>query len=153
VYILCRKLGVTRAGAVCASLLFAINACAAEPVGWIDAGFDLVTTGFVLLALILTCRYLESGGRECLAAALCAASAAVFCKESAYCLPALMVCIIILQSKGSGGRRGRYAFLWVTLICGVLFAYRWWAVGGLGGYGIRGLGPVDSIRHNFVYRM
>jgi hypothetical protein len=115
VYLICRKFGFARSGSACACLLFAVNGCAAVPVAWIDAGFDLMTTGFVLLALIFVCRYLDSGSRGYLAAALGATFAALLCKESAFCLPAL--------------------------------------VGGIGGYGVRGAGAMDVLRHNFIPRM
>jgi hypothetical protein len=151
VYVLCRKLAMPRAGAICASFLFAISACATEPVAWIDARFDLMATAFVLLALILTCQYLDSGHSKSLAAVLAAASAAVLSKESAFCLPALVVCIAFLRPEPFG-RRARIAFLWIAALCVALFAYRWWAMGGIGGYDVRGIGIAGFLRQNAIPR-
>lgn len=135
VYVLCRDLGLARTGSGCAALLFAMNACAVEPVAWIDAGFDLLATGFCLAALILTCRYLDCGRRRWLIAAMAAAFAAMLTKESAFCLPALVACTVLVRA-GSSGQRDLPALLWVTAESSVIFAYRWWAIGGLGGYGL-----------------
>jgi hypothetical protein len=151
VYLLCRKLGMAGAGAICASVLFAIGACAAEPVAWIDARFDLIATAFVLVALIFTCHYLESGSPWSLAAALAAASAAMLSKESAFCLPALAACVAFLRPEPFGAR-ARVAFLWIAGLSAVLFAYRWWAVGGIGGYDVRGAGLPGFLRQNAIPR-
>jgi len=153
VYLLCRKLGIGRSGSACAGLLFAINGCAAEPVAWVDAGFDLIATGFVLLALIFMCQYLDSGTPGYIVAALGVTSVAVLCKESAFCLPALVVCVALLRPKGAGGPRARSGILWVAAVCAALFGYRWWALGGIGGYGVRGAGVADFLQHNFIPRM
>ena len=153
VYLLCRRIGLARAGSVCACLVFLVNGCAAEPVAWIDGSFDLIATGFVLLALILTCRYFDLERRSYLVAALAVTSVAVLCKESAFCLRALVVCVALLRPEGTFGSRQRRAFVWVAVLCGVLFAYRWWAVGGLGGHGVRGTGFVDFVRYNLFERL
>ncbi|MBV9744064.1 MAG: hypothetical protein JO099_09895 [Acidobacteriia bacterium] len=152
VFVLCRNLEFAKSHSVCAGLIFAINPGAAEPVAWIDAGFDLIATGFVLVALIFTSRYLASGSRRLLGVALGAAAAALLSKESAFCLPALLVSIYFLRPKSSR----RYlivAFVLIAALCAAIFVYRWWAIGGIGGYEVRGTGIVGFLRYNFLNRL
>ena len=151
VYLLCRNLGLRRSGSLCAGLIFAMSAAAAEPVAWIDAGFDLVTTAFVLVVLLLVCRYLGSGNHAPLAAALAVTVMGVLSKESAYCLPALVVLTALIHPRADRPRALR-AFLLIAAACIIVFAYRWWALGGVGGYLVRGAGAAEFLRYNLVPR-
>ncbi len=151
-YLLCRRgLRFTRAAGLCTGLVFAVSAAAAEPVAWIDAGFDLIATGFVLAALLFTCAYFDAPNRRDLALALISAAAALLSKESAFCLPALILCIASLHPRPIAARV-RSAFLLITGLCVVIFAYRWWALGGFGGYTVRGSSALDQLRTNFLPR-
>jgi hypothetical protein len=127
VYALCRELGVSWLASLAGALLFAVTGLAAETVAWIDARFDLMATLLVLLSLILVCRGWLMGG-------LALGAAGMLCKESAYCLPLLIASLTFFKDDR---RRLLRAAAWAGVVAALLFAYRWWALGGIGGYGLR----------------
>jgi hypothetical protein len=67
--------------------------------------------------------------------AVCAALA-VYTKESAFCLPLLPVALLPFLPRAQW-RRAIAASLALGSVCAILFAYRWWALGGIGGYADR----------------
>jgi hypothetical protein len=124
---------------VAAALLFALNASSAETVSWIDARFDLMTTSLVLGSLLCFCRFLESGRRVWILAALPIGACAMLSKESAFCLPLLAACLWFFYPEGGRDepdqrRRWWTGCAWLAGVAVALFAYRWWALGGVGGY-------------------
>lgn len=128
-----RQAGLARPTALAAALLFALQGAAAETVGWIDARFDLMATPLVLSSLLLVCRHASTCRPGWLAAALATGSAAMLTKETAFCLPLLIGCLAFF--RGAGERRRIWvASAWAAAFTAVLFAYRWWALGGIGGY-------------------
>ena len=135
-YSLCRKLQLSAAGGMGAALLFAFSGSAAEPVAWIDARFDPMATGLVLASLLCVCRFLDGGRTRWMAAACLAGVAAFTSKESAFCLPLLVGCLWFFRpaAEGSSPKRLTAAFLITGVLAAGIFAYRWWALGGIGGY-------------------
>jgi hypothetical protein len=138
-FALCRRLRITWTGSVAAALLFALNASSAETVSWIDARFDLMTTSLVLGSLLCFCRFLESGRRVWILAALPIGACAMLSKESAFCLPLLAACLWFFYPEGGRDepdqrRRWWTGCAWLAGVAVALFAYRWWALGGVGGY-------------------
>ena len=142
VYLLCGAIGLPRLPALAGAFLFAINGTTAETVAWIDARFDLMVTSLVLASLLLVCRYLRTVRPGWLAAALFVAAAAMLTKETAFCLPILIACLAFFQ-PASERRRIWTASAWMAGLATALFAYRWWALGGIGGY--RGPGGAPGI--------
>jgi len=67
--------------------------------------------------------------------AVCAALA-VYTKESAFCLPLLPIALLPALPRAQW-RRAIAASLALASVCAILFAYRWWALGGIGGYADR----------------
>jgi hypothetical protein len=136
VYVLVRRLGMRRAAAWVAALLFALHGSRAETVAWIDARFDLLATFFVLCALWAALEYCRTGRRWIhIPLAVCAALA-VYTKESAFCLPLLPAALLPFLPRAQW-RRAIAASLTLASVCAILFAYRWWALGGIGGYADR----------------
>jgi hypothetical protein len=131
-YALCRELGVSRAASLAGALLFALTGLSAETVGWIDARFDLMATALVLLSLLCICRYAATAHRLWLIGGLALGAAGMLCKESAYCLPLLIASLAFFQNKR---RRLFQAAALAGILAALLFAYRWWALRGIGGYG------------------
>ncbi|HTR39548.1 MAG TPA: glycosyltransferase family 39 protein [Bryobacteraceae bacterium] len=142
VYLLCGAIGLPRLPALAAASLFAINGTTAETVAWIDARFDLMVTSLVLASLLLVCRYLRTVRPGWLAAALFVAAGAMLTKETAFCLPILIACLAFFQ-PASERRRIWTTSAWMAGLATALFAYRWWALGGIGGY--RGPGGTPGI--------
>ena len=133
VYLLLGRLGIRRVSALAAALLFALHGSRAETVGWSDARFDLLATFFALCAVLAALEFCRTGRRLLyVALALCAALA-VYSKESAFCLP-LLPLALLPSSPRPRWRRTFAACLTLGAVCALLFAYRWWALGGIGGY-------------------
>jgi Dolichyl-phosphate-mannose-protein mannosyltransferase len=147
-YAFCRQLSLSRTGSVVAAVLFALNASSAEAVAWIDARFDPMTTTLVLACLVLLCRFISSGRVAWMLAALVVAACAMCTKESAFCLPLMATCIWFFRPADDRGR------LWIggwigcgsiAALAAALFVYRWWALGGIGGY--RSSGTASDLNH------
>lgn len=132
-YVLCRELRLSRPASLAGAFLLGLNGVSAETVAWIDARFDLMTTLLMLSSLIFVCRYATTATLGWLAGALAAGACGILSKESGFCLPLLIASLAlfrdrkdwnrILQAAGSAG-----------VLAVALFAYRWWALGGIGGY-------------------
>lgn len=157
-FALCRQLRMTWTGSLAAALLFALNASSAETVSWIDARFDLMTTSLVLGSLLCLCRFLESGRRVWILAALPIGACAMLSKESAFCLPLLAACLWFFrpefrhEDEQDERRRLWTGCAWLAGLAVALFGYRWWALGGIGGYRTSP-GQVDLSRFHPIHTL
>jgi hypothetical protein len=115
------------------ALLFTLNGCTAEAVAWVDARFDLIATSLALLSLIAVLRYAMSGHRIVFGFGLLLQALATLTKESAFCLPLLVGCLGLFLGKPCR-RRIFFAALLSSAMALGLWLYRWWAIGGIGGY-------------------
>jgi hypothetical protein len=136
VYLLVRRLGMRRAAALVAALLFALHGSRAETVAWADARFDLLATFFVLCAVLAVLEHCRTGRRLLYVPLAVCAALAVYTKESAFCLPLLPAALLPFLPRAQW-RRAIAASLALGSVCAILFAYRWWALGGIGGYADR----------------
>ena len=133
VYLLAGRLGMRRAAALVAALLFALHGSRAETVAWSDARFDLLATFFALCALLAVLEYCRTGRRLFYVPLAVCAALAVYTKESAFCLPLLPAALLPFFPRAQW-RRATAASMALGAVCGILFAYRWWSLGGIGGY-------------------
>lgn len=133
VYLLIRRLGMRRVAGFLGALLFGLHGSRAETVAWADARFDLLATLFALCALLAVLGYCRSGRRLFLIPIAVCTILAVYTKESAFCLPLLPLALLPGIPRVQW-RRVVAASLALGSICAILFAYRWWALGGIGGY-------------------
>ena len=136
VYLLVTRLGGRRAARLAAGLLFALHGSRAETVAWADARFDLLATFFALSAVLAILEYCRTGRRGWVVPSALCAALAVYTKESAFCLPLLPLALLPALPRAQW-RRAMAASLALGSVCAVLFAYRWWALGGIGGYADR----------------
>lgn len=136
VYLLVMRLGMRRAAGLAAALLFALHGSRAETVAWADARFDLLATFFALSALLAVLEHCRTGRRLWYVPSAVCAALAVYTKESAFCLPLLPLALLPALPRAQW-RRAIAASLALGSVCAVLFAYRWWALGGIGGYADR----------------
>ena len=133
VYLLARLLALSHAASTFAAAFFALHGTRAETVSWTDARFDLLVTLFILLALV-SCKLYARGGRGFwLGIALGTSLLACFTKEAAFSLPLLVVALIPLTEPAESRKLKRTALL-IAAECVLLFVYRWWMIGGVGGY-------------------
>lgn len=132
-YLLVKRLGARRAAATFAALVFALHGSRAETVAWSDARSDLLATFFCLCALLAVLEYCRGGRRAYFILLMLCAALGVCTKESAFCLPLLPVTLLPFMDRAER-RRAAGASLALASVCALLFAYRWWALGGIGGY-------------------
>jgi hypothetical protein len=125
VYHLCRRLEFRSAPAIYAALLFAVHGSRPESVTWVAARFDLLAVFFGMICLLAILN-----GRS--AWALLALLAAVLSKESAFVVPLLAVAL--LWYTGGHWRTALRRALPLFAVAISVFAYRWWLLGGVGGY-------------------
>lgn len=133
VYVLCREVDLSRPASLGGALLFGLSGVSAEVVAWVDAGFVSLTTALVLLSLICVCRYAATARPVWLAGALAAGACGMLSKETAYCLPFLIASLALFRNRRDWSRIARAASF-VGVLAAALFAYRWWALRGIGGY-------------------
>lgn len=147
-YALCRELGLGRPASLGGALLFAVSGVSAEAVAWVDAGFVLPPTAFVLVSLLCVCRYASTNRALWLTGALAAGACAMLSKETAYCLPFLIVTLALFRDR-SDWNRIRRAAIFAGVLTAALFAYRWWALKGIGGYA-GSYGNVSILHFNLI---
>jgi len=118
-------------GGMMAGLFFGWQAAHVEAVTWVSALYDLLAALFILLALL----EVMSGRRTVwryVGLLMCGLLACVS-KESAYCLP--MLAAVLVGFMPADERR--LAWKKVMLLgsaCLSVFLFRYWYLGGLGGY-------------------
>ncbi len=135
VYALAAALGYALGARIFASALFAIHASRPEAVVWITARFDLLSTVFVLAALLCLLRGMRAARIARLAyfaATLLFMTAGMLSKEAAFAFPLLALLLIATQSKQP--LRQWPAAISICAVAAVIFAYRWTLFGGIGGY-------------------
>jgi hypothetical protein len=118
-FIIARKWGAARSTAFLLGLLFLAFPLSGEAVLWLSSGFDLWA---VLFALLAVASLQEEKG---LWPGLLFYTLALFCKESALCLP---LALLVLFPRS---RRRIFPFL---LTAGLYLALRFALFGGIGGY-------------------
>jgi hypothetical protein len=133
VYLLLLRLDLQRFPSAFGALAFLTSGITAEPVAWIDAPFDLLATLFLLLAILELLHWTQSGRWIHLTVGCALVAVACCTKESAFCAP-LLIGAIALSKSGPERKRAWTAAGSVAACCFVVFAYRWWALGGIGGY-------------------
>jgi hypothetical protein len=121
VFLAASALGWSRFAAALASALFALHGTRPEAVVWVAGRFDLLATFFALTALVLFLR-------GWLWIALAAMTLGMLSKESAYSIPLLLTIVAF----GWKERWRALAPFWV--VAAAMFGYRWWLLGGIGGY-------------------
>lgn len=137
VYILARRLEFVPLSSAMAAAVFAIHGTRAEPVCWTDARFDLLSTLFVLLALISLEQYARKTGKRWLAGSYLFTVLAICTKEAAFALP-LMLIAMSLFHRGELRRRLLRVSPGIFALATAVFIYRLWMIQGIGGYQTNG---------------
>jgi len=133
--------------AVLGALLFALHGSRPESVIWIAGRFDLIATTFVLVTLWTFIRWEKRNRRSSYLLALFTCLLALLSKEVAYVTPALLLLLSIYRSHSvTEAFKSTFPFWFLT---GVLFVFRYWWIGGIGGY----LDPATSQPEIFAVRL
>jgi hypothetical protein len=133
VFILCKQLRFRGPVSCVAALLFAVHGARPEVVCWAAARYDLVAFFFSAITLVAALRYAESVARKWLIVSLVCAFFAVQSKESAFCLPLILVALFFFEAP-RWNNSARRALLCVSGTCAAVLLYRTWFLRGVGGY-------------------
>ena len=133
--VLARTLGFPEFVARWAGVLFAVAAVNFEPLLWPAARFDLIATAFTLLAIIFAARYLKGASVRNAVFSAIALALGILNKESAYCFPLVMACLLIVLRPVPVRRVLNLAAVTLSTIAVLLFV-RFAVLHGFGGYTI-----------------
>ncbi|HJZ82123.1 MAG TPA: hypothetical protein VKD91_17315 [Pyrinomonadaceae bacterium] len=124
-----------KAAAGAAAALFLLHPSHTEAVIWISGRADLIATLFCLLSLWCYCVFVQGPGRAWLALALVLGTAALLAKESAVCLPFLILALGLFFSR----RKKAFADagLFVIVLLAFILVRAYFLGVFLGGYGAR----------------
>jgi hypothetical protein len=132
VYALCRTLLLRPLSSLFAAALFSVHASHVEVVCWMAARFDLLAFLFAVASIIALRRYIATNSPAWLIAMVSGCLLALLSKEAAFCLPLLAVCLIPFEPQSC--RQTLKAAGVLAIVCCLVFAYRMWFLGGIGGY-------------------
>jgi len=146
-YALTRALDWQPPAAALAAGLFALLPVQVEAVVWPAARFDLLATAGLLWSGVSYLRYRRQGHCCWYLSALVLGALALLAKESAFVLPLLILLLDLRPGRQTSRRRHR---LWPFFaLTGFLFAYRWFVLGGIGGYstadGLSSFGQISPL--------
>jgi hypothetical protein len=135
VYVFARQLALDRVFAVISALVFAIHGSRPEVASWVGERFDMLAALFVLLSLVSFNRYLDDTENRRLwySFMLGCFILALLSKESAYCLPLLLLGLIPFKPESSRRKIIQSAIVLLGTAMAV-FLYRHWVLRGIGGY-------------------
>ena len=149
VYTLSLALRLGKISSAAAAVLFAFSGAAVEPAAWIDSRFDPMATMLVLASLLCVCRFLDYPHTKWVIAACLFGIAGFTSKESAFCLPLLVACLWFFRSDRN--QRLALALAATGTVAAAAFVYRWWALGGIGGY--RSAGGASNLESFSLVRL
>lgn len=135
VYLFARQLTLHRFFAVISSLVFALHGSRPEVATWVGERFDMLAAFFVLLSLVSFNRYLDDthNGGWWYSLMLGSFILALLSKESAYCVPLLVLGLIPFKPESSHRKIIQSAIALLGTAAAV-FLYRYWVLRGIGGY-------------------
>jgi len=113
--------------------LFLLHPSHNEAVIWISGRADLIATFFCLASLWWYCRFVHNQKRSNLAIALGMGGAALLAKESAICLPFLV--LVVGLYFGRGRKAWTESSLFIVELAGFLLLRAWFLGTLIGGYG------------------
>ena len=134
VYIFARQLSLSPLLATLSGLIFALHGTRPEVVSWVGERFDLLAAFFVMLSLVaLLLSWHSTQNRKWYALSIASFILALLSKESAYCLPLLVVGLIpfLPHIPRRAILRSALHFL---LTAALIFLYRYWVLQSIGGY-------------------
>lgn len=145
VYGLAQRLRLSKWEAFFAAVLFEIHGANPETVVWTSSLFQMFATLFTLagLNLFLSAENRTPQATRLLLAGSCVAMVlAILSKESAYTFPLLLA--VVAATRGDPPRVWLRRSIPFLAVAGLLFGYRFWLFGGLGGYRSPG-GDVQAV--------
>ncbi len=129
-YFLCKGMNFNTRTAATASLIFAVLPINTEAIVWMGARFDLLSACLTIWTVFLYLKYRSTKHPLFYFWALVCFSFAVFSKENAYVTPFVL---LSLESLIFAKRRWK-PVIGFFLVAMVFLVYRWFVLGGIGGY-------------------
>jgi 4-amino-4-deoxy-L-arabinose transferase-like glycosyltransferase len=133
------KAGSRNAVAAGAAALFLLHPSHTEAVVWISGRADLFATFFVLASLLSYLAFANKSRKSYLVLSLACFALALLAKESAICLPFLVLVIGVSSKRARGGSTKRFLGI-VALFVSILIVFimiRAFFIGSVvGGYGV-----------------
>jgi hypothetical protein len=129
-FFLCKGMNFNTRTAATASLIFAVLPINTEAIVWMGARFDLLSACLTIWTVFLYLKYRSTKRPLFYFWALVCFSFAVFSKENAYVTPFIL---LSLESLIVVKRRWKPVFGFF-LVAIVFLIYRWYVLGGIGGY-------------------
>lgn len=113
-------LGYTRRLACVGALFFTVHPALVQAVAWVPGRNDSLLTVFALGAALLFVRYIKTGRWWAIAGHIACFAAAMFSKETAVVLPALLAAYVLLIGERPWriGRLGIAAVSWPVVLLG-----------------------------------
>ena len=113
-FVLLRKLSMSRGLALLAAITFGLHPMAAEPLGWVSARCDLHVVAFLLLSTLAYLKYREGGGIRYLVLHLLLFLAALGSQEHAIAFPFVLAATEIFRMLFSEQRTEKpFRFDWL----------------------------------------
>jgi protein O-mannosyl-transferase len=134
IYFMCRNLELQRETSAVSALIFAILPIHPEAVVWIASRFDLMATSLTIWVVVIYLKFRRTGRRELYFLALFLTIIATLSKENAFILPLLLLSLEYFAMPKREIRSAILPLLGFMLFTVATFAYRWIALGGIGGY-------------------
>ncbi|HEV2199293.1 MAG TPA: hypothetical protein VGR73_05700 [Bryobacteraceae bacterium] len=129
--------------AAAAALYFLLHGSHPEAVAWVAGQFDLWAAFFFFLALLAFQRSTAAGNWHWTAASCAALTCALLSKESAYVFPLILILLLWADRAPAREWLGRLAP--PCMVTAFVFLYRWFLLGGIGGYRTGGTPNIYSI--------
>jgi len=141
-FVMLRELGANRTAAAISTTIFAAMPIQAEGVGWMSGRFDVLSA---MLGIWAAVAYLKSrkGGAFPFALAILLFALSTVSKETGFVLPLSLTAAELIVFRSWPGKKivGMFA------ASAALFAYRMYALGGIGGY--RDAGGSSAVKFSF----
>jgi hypothetical protein len=133
VYLIAGEISLKQGAAILPALVFGLHGSRPEAVSFMAARFDLLAVFFALSSLLALLYYLKTSRLWWPAFMALFAVFALLSKESAFCLPLLALCFFPFKPVEYRSRLLQMAGV-LSAVCIVVFAYRHWLLGSIGGY-------------------
>ncbi len=140
-FVLLRQLGVGRQTAAITCSLFAAMPIQAEAVGWMSGRFDVLSATLTIWAAACYVRSSTRNNPIAYPSALMLYALSIISKETGFVLPLLLIAIDVIMFRTRPDKK----IIGFVAAGGVLFLYRSFALGGLGGYKSAGISSAVDV--------
>jgi hypothetical protein len=143
---LARRLGLRPPFDLLAALLFGLHGSRPEAVCWFSSRFETMAALFVLCGLLAFLRWNGGGSAPWLFLALASCLCGLLSKETAFAFPILLTLLVAPKLEWR-------PLLPFYLLTAAVFWWRWWVVGGIGGYQVMNTGEPTILQFHPLHSL